>query len=167
MRGPSLRAALASTLLCAACAYRTPEVHVPASLPGFEVSEVTVSDERDAVDGDVEAELRSRTTQTLARAARPGAAKASVRVALVDHESNVYAPAMARDGCAAFGMIGVPAGQIIDRDTIVVDVSIVEPDGRIHRGWAIAEKMGSLYAPAPRRALAAALDRALANAAND
>lgn len=163
----SRRLALSSALLCAACAYRTPKVHVPAELPGFEVTDVVVIDERGAVDDGDEADLRRRTTETLARAARPGAARASVRVSILDHESNVYAPALARDGCAAFGMIGVPAGQVIDRDTLVVDVSIVEPDGRTHRGWALAEKMGSLYAPASRRALAAALDRALASAATD
>ncbi len=163
----SRRFVMVSMVLCAGCAYRTPKVQAPASLPGFEVTDVIVTDETNAIDDAAEADVRSRTKETLERAVKPGAARASVRVAIASHDDNIYARSVSQDGCAAFGMIGVPAGQVIDRETVIVDVAIVEPDGRTHRGWALVEKEGSLYAPASKRALAAALDRALASAAND
>ena len=151
-----------SLLLASGCAYRTPPVHAPSELPGFEVSDVTVFDHVGAGD---EEKVRERTLDLLRHAAKPGAARASVRVSIADHDPNIYSRSLAQDGCAVMGMIGVPAGQVIDRESVVVDVSIIEPDGNVHRGWAVAEKHGSLYAPASKRALAAALDKALADAA--
>lgn len=151
-----------SLLALSACAYRTPPVHAPSELPGFEVTDVTVVDHVGTGD---DAKVKERTLDLLGHAAKPGAARASVRVSIADHEDNIYSRSLSQDGCAVLGMVGVPAGQIIDRESVVVDVSIVEPDGTTHRGWAVAEKYGSLYAPASKRALAAALDKALADAA--
>jgi hypothetical protein len=157
----SVRFALLVTA-AAGCAYRTPAVHAPPVLPGFEVSDVTVFDHAGAGD---EEKVRERTFDLLRHAAKPGAARASVRVSIAYHDPNIYSRSLAQDGCAAMGMVGVPVGQIIDRESVVVDVSIVETDGRVHRGWAVADKHGSLYAPASKRALASALDKALADAA--
>ena len=65
---------------------------------------------------------------------------------------------------AILGMWPILFGMTYESETVSVDVAITARDGRTLVGHATAEKAGSLFAKARRRAIAAALDRALADA---
>ncbi|MDB4996369.1 MAG: hypothetical protein JWM74_3801 [Myxococcaceae bacterium] len=158
------------------CAYATPSVHVPESVPPLSVAEltaaeITVVDAKNGVDHETEGEVKSQTASILSRARRPagtsaGATRMLVRVELVEHEQNIYDASLRRDGCAVMGMAGVPVGQIVDRERLSVDVTLQDAQaGLTYKGSASANEYGSIYAHARRRALARALDRALADAA--
>jgi hypothetical protein len=160
-----------------ACAYATPSVHVPESVPPLSVTElnaaeITVVDPKNGVDRETEGEVRNQTASILSRARRPpgtsaGATRMLVRVELVEHEQNIYAASLHQDGCAIVGMAGVPVGQIVDRENLLVDVTLQDAQaGLTYKGRASANEYGSIYAHARRRALARALDRALADAAS-
>lgn len=63
------------------------------------------------------------------------------------------------------GILPLPLGLTYEQAKLSVDVEVeVERNGQTFRGRGAAEKMGGSYAPARRRALAVALDRALASA---
>lgn len=157
------------------CAYRTPDVHIPVSLPAIDparidVEKVTVVDEaRGAppVDDAVVRDLRKDTLDVLTKAVSAHgdrdvhsgvAAKAKVDVHLYAHGG--LDTAVKEDGCAAVGYAGAPAGQDIGWEQIGVDITL-DVEGQTYRGHGSAEKAGSIYAEARRRALAVALDRAL------
>jgi hypothetical protein len=72
--------------------------------------------------------------------------------------------ALQQDGMAILGMYGLPAGMVYEEQALEVDLT-VERDGHTWAGHGAAHRGGSIYAHARRRALAAAIDRALADAA--
>jgi hypothetical protein len=69
--------------------------------------------------------------------------------------------------CAfAVAVIGLAAltGTKMDESTVAIDLTVDAADGRVLAGHGEATKWGSIYVAARRRAIAAALDRALADA---
>jgi hypothetical protein len=150
--------ALGFFVLSAGCAYRTPPVHAPDALP-IEVAEVTASDPAAAE------ELRHDTESILARATKGRAGEpARVRVhVMLEDEYNWVDAAMRKDGMALFGAWPVLFGMTTARQDVSVDVT-VEMRGCTLWGHGSARREGGIYAPARRRALAVALDRALADA---
>ncbi|MDI1451052.1 hypothetical protein [Polyangium sp. 6x1] len=162
---------LAVALGASGCAYRVPPTHIPPSLAfsaaDLDVDEIRIVDHdptRD--DTDTPADIWQDTVQILSKAARarPGASEgARVRVRIdLEQRSSIY-DAMRDDGIAAMGMLFGLFGLVIDNEKLSVDVT-VERAGRTFTGHGSAQKLGSFYAPARRRALAVALDRALADA---
>ncbi|CAN5913625.1 hypothetical protein BH11MYX4_BH11MYX4_62170 [soil metagenome] len=160
--------------LVTGCAYRTPAAHLPAALPAvapgaLDVSDVTVVDANGPIDDATVAGVREEAAAILVKAAKervgPAAGGGAVVHAHVTLEErrNFVESALRQDGIAAFGLWPVPLGMVIGQQRLTVDVE-VERNGRTFRGHGSAEKMGSIYAPARRRALAVALDRALADA---
>lgn len=155
------RFALLAALLATGCAYRTPDVHVPSALataPTLE-RDITVIDARTAIDDHTVDEVRAEATSLLAHT---GGAVVHAQVVLEDHR-NYADHAINEDGIAVFGLWPVAFGMTYESEKVDVDVD-VEANGRVFHGHGEAEKDGSLYAHARRRALAAAFDRALASA---
>ncbi len=155
------------------CTYATPKVDVPAQVPAFspcqlELAEVTVKNKDKAVPSEVTHYVHAATRDILAEASRArgggaGAAKLRVHVDLED-EVDYMATVGAHDGCAAVPLlVAAPAGANIESSKLSVDVDL-EAGGRRFQGHGEADKAGSLYVDARRRALAVALDRALADA---
>ncbi|MDI3288562.1 hypothetical protein [Polyangium sp. 15x6] len=161
---------LAVALGAAGCAYRAPPTHVPPSLAfsaaDLDVDEIVIVDHDPTRETQSPADTWQDTVQILGKAARSGpatAGRARVRVRIdLERRSSIY-DAMRKDGIAFMGMLGALFGLVIDNEKLSVDVT-VERDGRTFKGHGSAEKLGSMYAPARRRALAVALDRALADA---
>ena len=154
------RLLLLAALLATGCAYRTPEVHVPGALASAPVasSDVTVVDARTAIDDATVDAVRADTTKLLAHTS------GVVHAHVVLEDQNRFADrAMKQDGIAVFGLWPVLIGMVYEAETIGVDVN-VETNGRTFHGHGRAEKAGGLYAHARHRALAAALDLALADA---
>jgi hypothetical protein len=159
------------------CAYRTPSVNVPAGLhavapEGFDLAAVTVVSSKADVTllgTHVPADVAKEVGELLApsarvRASTAGAAKIRVDVDL-GRADDFIEEAGHDDGCGAMGVIiAAPAGATIENDRVAVDVT-VEAGGKTLHGHGEAGKDGSVYAHARRRALAVALDRALAQAA--
>lgn len=141
------------SFVLAGCAYRTPVVHVPEP-HGLDVAEVTVEGQpSETMTKDVRAMVsRHAGTETT-----------RVRIALDDSNNWVYR-ALNHDGMAILGMWPILFGMTYESETVSVDVEIDGKNGRTLVGHATAEKDGSLFAKARRRAIAAALDKALANA---
>lgn len=113
------------------------------------------------------AEVRAETAAILDRAsiARGGSPAGRVRVRVELVERRDYASeALQQDGFAIFGLWPVIVGMVSEREKLSVDVTI-DDAGRTLEGHGTSEKLGGLYAPARRRALAVALDTALADAA--
>ncbi|MCA9592369.1 MAG: hypothetical protein KC776_03635 [Myxococcales bacterium] len=157
---------------CFGCTYATPKVHAPErsaqlSKHRLELTEVTVVNNGVEVPKEIAAYVHEATQEILEDAAPPHpgsrAAKMSVHVDLKD-EQNYPAIVGAHDGCGAVPLlVAAPAGVKLESAKLSVDVA-VETDGKRLRGHGEAEKEGSLYVDARRRALAVALDRALADA---
>ncbi len=157
------------------CAYRTPVVHVPASVTEapLESPEITAEDLDARPDAEAIDAAKADATRMLALA--PGAPTGEkpghlrVHVSLGAHSSFYESGgrAMSRDGCAAIGALplyaSTLAGVAHESRTVTVEVTL-ERAGRTAHGQATVTKRGSLYAPARRRAIAAALDLALARA---
>ena len=172
-----LRLALVSGLflaLATGCAYQTPAAHLPPAVPGIapgalDVSDVTVVDARRPIDDATVARVQHDTAAILVRAAServgPAAGGGAVVHAhvTIEQEDNFLENAMRTDGFAAMSIVTLPFGIKYEQAKLSVDVE-VERNGQILRGHGSAEKMGGIYAPARRRALAVALDRALAAA---
>jgi hypothetical protein len=172
-----LRFAVASGLLllsASGCAYRTPAAHLPPAIPAIapgalDVSDVTVVDARGPIDDETVAHVQRDTAAILVRAANervgPAAGGGAVVHAHVtlEERANFLDNAMREDGFAVMGILPVPFGIKYEQAKLSVDVE-VERNGQIFRGHGTAEKMGGIYARARRRALAVALDRALASA---
>lgn len=153
------------------CAYATPAVHLPGAIPAIapqaiDLVEVTVIDGKNDIGPEVTADVRKQVTEILAKAARArggAGAPARVRVHITLEERGDIYDAMRKDGIAVIGLLYAPFGLVIGREKLSVDVAL-ETGGRAFTGHGTGDKMGSIYAPARRRALAAALDKALADA---
>jgi hypothetical protein len=160
------------------CAYRTHEAHIPSSIapsPGapvvLEVERIEVDDPEGSsrsrslhgADASTEAAIRAEAIEIL-KAAEPrnsSGAPAHVRAHVTLGESGGIDDAIHKDGLAVVGYLYAPFGVVIDRQALRVDVT-VESNGRTFAGHGEASLFGSIYAHARRRALALALDRALA-----
>jgi len=167
----SSRALLFVVLSSAGCAYRTPAVHVPDAFPGrAAVDVVSVEDGAGKASAEVTEEI-TRDAQRIFASANAHACRAAdaarvhVHVELGERYSWTDA-ALRQDGIAIVGMAPVLFGMTTHRQEVSVDVT-VETNGRTFAGHATATKDGGLYVPARRRALAAALDQALAQASRD
>ncbi|MBL9028082.1 MAG: hypothetical protein JNL21_38175 [Myxococcales bacterium] len=164
--------------LSAGCAFRTPTPELPEELVGsrhgpaqLDVTEVAVTDSAGDVDSETQAAVRTQTVKILEDAARKsttGGAPSLVRVSVVLDEHHDYAAsAVATDGLAVFAwFLLAPAGVTFDRQSLWVEVE-VDSAGRRFVGRGHADREGSIYAPARKRALAVALSRALADAARE
>jgi hypothetical protein len=143
-------------LFFSGCAYRTPPVHAPSAI---EIDEVTASDP------EAEADVRRDAERLLARAGRGAAGEpARVRVHVQLEERYSWAEeALRQDGFALFGLWPALLGMKTERQDVAVDVTLETRAGTFW-GHGTASKEGGLFAPARRRALAVALDRALADA---
>lgn len=157
-----------------ACTYRTPDVHYPEGLPAIDparlaLTKVTVYDEgRGAAvtEPDTVGEVQRDLDEVFAKAVRKRGttgsdAKAKINVRLFAHGG--MSDAVSRDGCAAVGYVTTPSGQATEWEELAVDLTL-DVEGRTYRGTGRAEKIGSIYVDARRRALATALDIALAQA---
>jgi len=157
-----------------ACTYRTPDVHYPEGLPAIDparlaLTKVSVYDEgRGAAVTEPETlgEVQRDLDEVLAKAVRKRGnvgsdAKAKINVRLYKHGG--MSDAVSRDGCAAVGYVTSPSGQVTEWEELAVDLTL-DVEGRTYRGTGRAEKIGSIYVDARRRALATALDIALAQA---
>ena len=153
----------ALTLLGVGCAFRTPAVHVPEAMPPVTAGALDVSV---TVVGAYDiARVRRHTTELLARAAASdrreggGPAIVHVRVAIEPHPSmsleRAYLPLV---------LWMLPFGFVTTHERVAIDV-IVQAGEHRFTGRGTADVWGSLYSPPLRRALAVALDRALASAA--
>jgi hypothetical protein len=162
-----------AALTLTGCAYRTPAVSlrepIPALAPcAIDIEQVVVVSKNDDPPPAVDV-IRRETGEILARAAEgrgvTGApARVSVRVEVA--EVNGFERALAEDGFAVFGLPTVALGLAVQRADVSVDVTL-EARGRTFTGHGAATRRGSIYAPARRRALAVALDDALAEAARN
>jgi hypothetical protein len=147
--------------------YRTPPVEVPGSIPSIaardlEIAEVVVTDAGREVD-QIAAEVRCQVSSLLIAAVKErGAARGAASVERVNLESrrSVY-DNMREDGFAAMLFLAAPFGVVLARERLSVELRVDTGD-RILLGRGSANRLGSIYAPARRRALAAALDEALA-----
>jgi hypothetical protein len=157
-------------LLLSACAYRTPRVDVPSSVPPIAardlvIDDVVVTDGGQQADPLVAAGVRCEVTRLLLgavaeRGARRGAAHVRIAVDLQDRRG--IEDAMREDGFASIALFGAPFGLVLARERLAVHLTL-DAGGRTLVGGGRADKLGSIYAPARRRALASALDAALAS----
>lgn len=164
-------------ILGTGCAYQTPAAHIPAAMPAIapgslDVTEVTVVDAKHEVDDETVAGVRRETTEILVKAAKergalaaPGHTTVHAHVTL-EERRNFAEDALHQDGIAIFGLWPMAFGMVNAQQRLSVEVE-VETNGRTFHGRGSAEKAGSLYSDARRRALAVALDRALADAATE
>jgi hypothetical protein len=160
------------------CAFRTPTPTVPRAIAGdapppahLQVTSIDVQARGGTVDEATTSAVRAQTAKILADAARKsctgdGPATVHVTVTLGEYVDEL-ASAVYHDGFAYLGwVVGAPAGLTYERQELGVEVTITR-GGRTFTGHGQAEKEGSIYARARKRALAVALDRALADAATD
>jgi len=155
----------------AGCAYATPTTHIPPAIPALDpctldVTDVTVVDRAHGGDPEVAADVRHDTALILLRAAKrrggeSGPSRVSVRVELVETRSIMDSVAV--DGMAIFALVPAPLGTVTGRERLEVDLTVYV-GGRTFVGHGSANKLGSIYAPALKRALAVALDEAFADA---
>lgn len=153
------------------CVYRTPKAHLPASLPSVAASElciagITVEDAEGPLDPQKEAAVQGEAGSILTKAiqsrggeAGPGRVSAHVRLGVTGSIDD----SVRKDGIAAMAYLYAPFGLVIERQEVDVDVTL-QTRGRSFTGHGHADRLGSIYAHARRRALAVALDRALADA---
>jgi hypothetical protein len=158
------------------CAYRTPAVHIPESAPFSSVKldphKVTVVDAKGRdVDPDTVADVRAEMRKLLAKAGRKGGeVEGTARARIVMHfDSDLLGDCCRTDGMAVLVFAPYIPFIVLGADDTEARVSVdltLETDGRTCEGHGDAEERGSPYAPARRRALASALDDALADAAS-
>jgi hypothetical protein len=171
MRGLLLVLSLGAT----ACAFRTPAVTVPPAIAGdgqpparVTVAWVHVDSTAGKVDRETDDDIQDRTIRILEEAAkksRTGDGPAEFRVKVVLGPEQRDLPRLRNDGIALMPLLPLfLAGVIYERQSVAVSVAI-RRDGHTFTGRGEAWKDGSLYASARTRALAVALDRALADAA--
>jgi hypothetical protein len=166
------RAKLAALLLIPGCAYRVPVPQEAERVPSVAADDlmaatVTVSDGTQSLASADVLDIAAHTRELLASAveeAAAGSSSARVTVVIAIDESHSYAEsALSQDGIAIFGLLPALFGMVIEEATISADVTF-EKGGLVYHGHETAALEGSLFARARRRALAAALDRALASA---
>jgi hypothetical protein len=166
---PRFAFVVTAALLITGCAYRTPNVALPPEVPSVEEAAVSVEG-ADDLDPDTVSDLESKTRQLLARASRrraPDSRHARVCVhVVVEKDVDALSNAMHTDGMAAMAVPALLLGTTFQWAHVDVELAIETDDGRVLYGRGEAEKNGSLYAAARKRALAVALDRALADAVN-
>ena len=167
MRPATILIPLLGSLL-AGCAYRTPETRVPDTFGGrARAVEVTLVDaEGREIAGESSTQVRADADAILARAGRGQFGPDAVvhaRVELGFRYDLMRTVGRCGLSCAPVAF-PVLAGMDMEEEARVVDV-VVEAGGRTFVGHGEADKGGSLYARARKRALAVALDRALADAA--
>ncbi|HEY8076204.1 MAG TPA: hypothetical protein VIF62_18895, partial [Labilithrix sp.] len=154
---------MTAALLITGCAYRTPNVALPPEVPSVEEAAVSVEG-ADDLDPDTVSDLESKTRQLLARASRrraPDSRHARVCVhVVVEKDVDALSNAMHTDGMAAMAVPALLLGTTFQWAHVDVELAIETDDGRVLYGRGEAEKNGSLYAAARKRALAVALDRA-------
>ncbi len=173
MRFASLVAvAVVALFASAGCAYRTPAVHVPASAMVHAEPEITVENQDRNQDPAIMGRARADTREMLQGARldpEAGADRLRVNVVLGAHAGLLEggSRAMSQDGCAVVAVAPLYASTLTGlahaSRTVTVRVT-VERGGETKVGEATVEKRGSIYAPADRRAIAAALNLALARA---
>lgn len=164
--------AFVATFFAAGCAYRTPVVHVPESAMARAAPEITVENLDPDQDPAIMERARLDTLQMLRSARSDDEASADrlrVKLVLGAHDGFFEggARAMSHDGCAVIGIAPLYASTLtgLAHATRTVTVRVaVERDGNTRVGEATVEKRGSIYAPADRRAIAAALNLALERA---
>ncbi len=145
-----------SFLLSSGCAYRTSSVVL--AQPAV-VTHVAVSGEG------ASPEIADRTRHMIDRANQHAhGAPMAMSVAVQVDKPRSYLAFLQEDGIAAMLIVWpVLAGVVTERAKLSVDVVITSGDRLLH-GHGTAEKEGSLYAPAQKRALAVALGQAVASA---
>jgi hypothetical protein len=167
--------AIAAALVTRGCAFRTPTPDVPTTIGGdgpgpadFRVADVAVTSPAGPVDPETTEAVRKQTRKILADTARhshagDGPTTVRVRVELGAYDNSMDR-ALAQDGCAMLGYAAYPAGATFEEQKLSVDLTL-ERAGHAFEGHGSADKDGSIYAPARKRALAVAIDRALTDAA--
>jgi hypothetical protein len=157
------------------CAFRTPAASLPPVIAGggpaparVSVMWVHVASTAGKVDRETDAEVCDRTVQILDDAAKrsaTGDGLAEVRVKVVLGPDQRDIPRLKNDGIGLMPLLPVfLSGVIYERQSVSVALS-VRREGHTFMGRGEAWKDGSIYASARDRALAVALDRALADAA--
>ena len=165
------------TIAATGCAFRTPTPDVPSVIGGDEqdapskvdVARVAVSSRVLTLDTDEIANVREETAKILRDAAAKADSGGAQLIVRADVDLGAYrdyaSESMRDDGMAVFGWLFMwPAGTQFEQQALTVTLTI-ERDGRTFRGLGAADVGGSVYAPARKRALAIAIDRALADAA--
>lgn len=153
--------ALAMLFTSGACSYRTPTVRVPSELPSTTTaSELTVSvtergQAHELSDYDLNRAM-SWTNEILRDEGTHPPGRTAVRIDIEDRVAWMQY-------CGPMCLVPVLAGVNAGRVTLSVELD-VDAGGRRYRGRGHATRSGSLYANAFKRALAVALDRALADA---
>jgi hypothetical protein len=139
-----------------ACAYRIPDVHVPADFSSAVVDASVVYANGQDVEPDVQADYRREIQDLLKASGGPRVASVHARVVIRSY-SSVF----------QFGPIAVLyfpfmfAGAQTHFGTISIDLT-VESEGQVFEGHGEASDGGGIYASPRRRVLAIALDQALA-----
>jgi hypothetical protein len=137
------------------CAFRTPTVAAPEPLAVTHVAVRAGSNEEDT-------QAAYERTRKMLRTKKHAEARASIAVDL--GKTDDYLAFLHQDGIALWFLIWpMLGGMVTAREHVGVDV-VVTSHGRLLRGHGEAEKEGSIYAPAQKRALAVALGRALHDA---
>ncbi len=154
-------------MLASGCAYQTPPVRAPERMSAgpLTAAAVDVVGGDEAIAREVGDEVKADVADMLARAVPADAGTPTpvrVRVRILA-DRMVLEEALRQDGFAGIGLAGFFLGQVTDEARVEVGVWF-DVLGRTRAGHAVVSKEGSVYAPARRRALAAALDLALARA---
>ena len=147
-------------VLLVGCVYTTPRVHSPQALAA---GEITVANTDAAIAEAVRGEARSLLNRVHGAGPR---ATIDVHVVLdgdIDYLTCLYPCWPATDDLArVYVILGAPFGFMQGESRVSVDVVVHTADGRLLAGHGEGDKYGSRYVPARRRALAVALDHALA-----
>jgi hypothetical protein len=142
------------------CAYRTSSITVaqPVRITHVAVSGAGASTEAIS-------DVTSRTTHMIDHAnKRAHGTPIDMSVAVNVEKPRDYLSFLHTDGIGLFFLIWpILGGMVIDRSKVDVDVVIASGNRLLH-GHGSADKEGSVYAPARKRALAVALDQAVSSA---
>lgn len=179
MQKVSIATACIAASLLAGCAYGTPTAQFAASAPKFsnvdaEASEVVLHDDSADLSPDDAATVRKDLVELFEASTRdrPSTAAPSRFRAKVTLRSKTHVTYLAFAGCAAAGLVFLApltcavyalAGGIGGARTAHVEIAFETPAGTV-TGEGDGYGSSSLYASSRRRALAEALERAMANA---
>jgi len=149
------RCFLAVLLVLTGCAFRSATVAAPEPLHVTHVAVRAGSNREDT-------QAAYERTRKMLKTSKRAEAEASVAVDL--GKTNDYLGFLSQDGIALWFLVWpMLGGMVTEREHVGVDV-VVTSHGRLLRGHGEAEKEGSIYAPAQKRALALALGRAIRDA---